>query len=444
MGMADKTWLSRPPRPSLFDPLTGLVTLVNEAQAERSDPDVFVVAAQTADTAVYGFPTTADTKGSGAGLTAQAAWGATIGESIERYACCIVHPEDLIHGSYADLQSQGYALSSPDQWALYDPALYEQMSYARFTPHTKIAWTRAESLTHRTERWVPAALVYMASDAAFREHDGQILGPAISTGAACAASRAEALLKGICEVLERDAFIIMWRNRLSCPRVRIDAASSIHRLFQEKFARPGLEYNLIYTTLDLSIPSFFGFLRDTRRNPPGIVVGGAAHPDPSVAARKTLLELVQGLKWMDYIGHRSFPVVPGFRNIRSFEDRSSLYAFNDLSEAFNFLLESPNEISLSSIASLELGDVHDNLHQCYRLLNEQGLEALALDLTPVDVLECGLHVTKVVIPECQPLEADHLLQFLGGRRWREVPARLGLLSAPPTYASVNLWPHPYP
>lgn len=442
--MANKSWLASPPRPTMFDPLTGLVTLVNEAQTERSDPDVFVVAAQTADTAVYGFPTTADTKGSGAGLTAQAAWGATIGESIERYACCIVHPEDLIHGSYAELSLQGYELSPPEQWALFDPALYEQMSYAPFTPETVVAWTRAESLTHRTERWVPACLVHMASDGTFREHGGQILGPAISTGAACAASRAEALLKGICEVVERDAFIIMWRNRLPCPRVRIDAESSIYRLYNEKFVRPGLEYNLIYTTLDLSIPTFFGILRDTRRNPPGIVVGGAAHPDPHVAARKTLLELVQGLKWMDYIGHREFPVVPGFRNVRSFDDRSSLYAFNDLYEAFDFLLESPNEIDLSSIASLETGNVSDNLRQCYQIMNEQGLETLALDLTPVDVLECGLYVTKVVIPECQPLEADHLLQFLGGRRWREVPTRLGLLSAPTAYESVNHWPHPYP
>ena len=49
-------------------------------------------------------------------------------------------------------------------------------------------------------------------------------------------------------------------------------------------------------------------------------------------------------------------------------------------------------------------------------------------------------VSEEVIPECETMEADHRLPFLGGRRWREVPRWLGL----PQPARVNPFPHPYP
>src|SRR5581483_5813617 len=121
---------------------------------------------------------------------------------------------------------------------------------------TPIAWAQAESLTYKRERLVPACLVYLCSPETFMKEGARLLSVAISTGAACARSHAEALIKGICEVVERDAYIITWRNRLPRPHLRIDPQSAIYSLFNERFARPGLEFNLVYTTLDLSIASF--------------------------------------------------------------------------------------------------------------------------------------------------------------------------------------------
>jgi ribosomal protein S12 methylthiotransferase accessory factor len=278
----------------------------------------------------------------------------------------------------------------------------------------------------------------------FQEYGSQLIGVAVSTGAACGRSRPEAMLKGLCEVVERDAYIIMWRNRLPRPRVKIDPRSNIYNLFNEKFARPGLEYILVYTTLDLSLPSFFGILIDRRRNPPSLIVGGAASLNPDAAVLKTLLELVQGLKWMDSFEGQSFPVEPEFQNIRSFQDRVKLYALNHHPEAFSFLLEGEDVIELSSISSLDTGNLHDNLQLCYGLIGEQDMEILASDLTTVDLEACGLYVTKVLIPQCQPMEGDHRAQFLGGERWHDVPVRMGFRTAHTSIETVNPWPHPYP
>jgi ribosomal protein S12 methylthiotransferase accessory factor len=70
---------------------------------------------------------------------------------------------------------------------------------------------------------VPACLMSLPYSAPFREQGEQTIGPSISTGQAAAASTEAALLGGLCEVIERDAFSIAWLNRLSMPEVQIDS-----------------------------------------------------------------------------------------------------------------------------------------------------------------------------------------------------------------------------
>lgn len=434
-----------PPVPAIEDRLTGLVPFIIEAETDRGDPEVFVAAA-TAPAAdkLNALPDEITTAGSGAGLTFRAAQKATLGECVERYSFSIVHPEDLIFGPYSELSKYGFNPVAPQKFALFHPAQYPHLPFDPFDTGTPIAWAHADSLTNKEDRLVPACMVYIPYYPHFQEQGEKIIANAISTGGACATSRVEGMLKGVCELVERDAVMIMWRNRLALPRVNIDPASALYPIFQEKFARPGLRYTLVYTSLDLAVPSFFGILVDERSGSPSIMVGGAAHPDPSRAALKTLLELVQSLKWKDHMGCDVFEPEPEFRNVRSFDDRARLYASNDLREAFRFLWDHPHEIPLSSIPSLDTGDHRRNLDHCIALLAERDLEVIALDLTPVDADECGLYVTKVIIPGIETMEGDYQVPFLGGWRWREVPVRLGLLENATDLQSVNPYPHPYP
>ncbi len=433
----------RPPQVSAVDNYAGIIPLVVESENERSDPEVFVVAGRISDAQKYGIPTAVIGSGSGAGLDFRSAFMAATGECLERYALSIIHPEDLIFGSYQKLSNEGYNIVSPKTWSLYDKSQYDSIAFAPFYDDTPISWVCAQSITSKNIKLVPASMVYIPYEFFFPKEDEKIVTVAISTGAACATSYAEALLKGVCEIIERDAFMIAWRNRLNLPRVKIDANSSIYSVYQNKLSRSGLEYVIVSTTLDLGVPSFFGFVIDNRSEPPGIVAGGACHPDPSQAVLKTLLELVQGLKWKDYVEHKPTNVEQGFSNIRSFEDRVRLYAFNDMRHSFEFILET-KEVPLSMIPSFDCGSHRSNLDNCISILRKHELEVLALDLTPIDIQQCGYVITKVLAPGCEIMEGDHMMPFLGGRRWREVPFRLGLRSVIPEIESVNPYPHPYP
>lgn len=430
----------------VYDPLTGIVTFLGERECDPTDPGVFIVAAQGADLSVLGFsPTENRIVGSGAGLTYEQAFWAAAGETVERYCAAIVPEEELLVGSYAELARRNIPAAAPHRWALFDPSQYPAISLPPFTENVRLAWIRGRRLSGEGVCHVPACLTYLSPDArVYGAHGAELIGPSTSTGIACAGSELEATFKGLCEVIERDAFIIRWRGTIPCTRIEIDPASRIHAIYRERFVRPGLEYTIFETSLDLPFHSFFGVLRDTRHSPARILVGGACHPDPAQAVLKTLIELAQGFQWANHVRSRQVSVDHDFAAITTFESRMELYVFGDQPRAFDFLFDHAMSRRLSDLASEDRGDLRATLDDAVGRLVRLGLDPVAVDMTTVDAEACGLSVVKVIIPECEGLEGDHAMQFLGGRRWREVPVRLGLRASPIPIEARNRQPHPYP
>ncbi|MEM4218258.1 MAG: YcaO-like family protein, partial [Candidatus Methanomethylicaceae archaeon] len=143
------------------DAYTGLVSHVFEVELYPSDPAVWVMAAKVADVSRYDLPCKVAISGSGAGLTYSDAYGAAIGESVERYACILWHPEDVIFGTYIQMQQSGYNPVEPSRWALFHANQYANLPFAPFNEDTPIGWVPAASLTYRRDCLVPACMVYM-------------------------------------------------------------------------------------------------------------------------------------------------------------------------------------------------------------------------------------------------------------------------------------------
>lgn len=427
--------------PSPVSPMLGVVTYLTEVELGRGEPDVFVAAARGPDMDVLGYATGANLVGSGAGLRREDACAAAVGECLERYAACVVDGEDLLIASYHSLVRSGRKAHDPSAWALFDKS--QQIPYPTFSKERIIAWSEGWDLVTNEPIFLPACFAHLSSSAVLRESGADVVGPAISTGCACAMSTNESLLKGLCELIERDAFMIVWRNRLQIPEVTIDEGTALHQIYTSRFARPGLEYRIWQTTLDFSLPSFFGILFDHRGPDTRMVVGGAANLDAEQAVQKTLCELIQGLSWLEYMGEQNHGTSPDFDEIHNFTDRALLYASRLLPNAYSFLFNDREPVPLSSITS-RLAPIDELLQECLAEVVAKGLQPSAIDLTSDDVRECGYVVTRVVVPGLETMDGDHRLQMLGGTRWRKVPVELGLLSSAPTISTINPFPHPYP
>ena len=149
-----------------------------------------------------------------------------------------------------------------------------------------------------------------------------------------------------------------------------------------------------------------------------ICAGAATDLNPVRAAGKAMIEAVQTREWAKFLGGRGrkFHFASDFGDIRDFEHHVALYAYGDMLHAVAFLLDEDNRRISDCWEDESTGSIGGDLDKTVNILAGHNLETIALDLTTSDVSECGYRVTRAVVPELQPLDADYLHRFLGGRR----------------------------
>lgn len=424
----------------------GIIKQVSDRLVEPDDPRVFHAVTSLTNTArLYGTTASAGTGNSGVGLTRDLAMASAIGETIERYCCAIYDGQSLVRASYGDLTRAGLNAVAPGAFALYAESQYRRPGFIHhpLTEGAVVNWTWGYSLIHGAPVLVPACLVYVP----YRYEDpGDLIAFGVTTGLCCARSRPEALLGGLYEVIERDAIIIMWMNRLPCPRISPSSGSWLPRVFQERFAPCNLRVSLNDITTDLPIPVVFALLIDEDNDGLAVVAGASAHFDPQAAALKALLEAAQGRRWLKLMHERSGPrhYRDDFGDVVSFDDHVRLFGSLQSLAYVDFLAARPEERDVLSLASLGATGTEADLQRCLDLLAANGMDAIAVEVTQPDVAELGFRVMKVLVPGLVDINADHNYPFLGGERLYTVPHKLGFVDHVVQEIELNPIPHPFP
>ena len=195
-------------------PYTGIVRSLEECLHATSDPACFRFACEVGRGAGLLGRSLDHLSGiGGTGLTRAQAAAACVGEALERYSATYVPSERLAVATAAEL---GEAAVAPERFGLFSARQYAQpgFPFRPFARDTPVPWVAGWSLPDRREAWLPAELVFLADT---RTDGGQRIGYATSSGLACAKTLDAALVRGLCEVLERDAFMIVWSTSLPLP-----------------------------------------------------------------------------------------------------------------------------------------------------------------------------------------------------------------------------------
>ena len=435
----------------LVDPKVGIVTHTYMQFREPDDPHLFNATSVVANTERYANDQRigAPPQGNGAaGVTKKACLIAAIGESIERYGCSQVDTETEIFGSFENLRSRGYSCFPPKDVALFSDTQYRnpRFPYREFDNDSTVSWCLCEDITGATVNSVyfPSSLIFMPFSARPGE---QILAPTISTGQACGRTLDHATLSAVMEAVERDAFVISWLNRLPSPRLDIGSSERVGRFLQHYFSDCPMEVTLNLLTLDVRIPVVVATGVD-RRNPHiSCTVGVGAGVDGESAAIKALVELGQDRFYVKHLARTRHPVraLSDYSNIDDFEKRVILYLDATMVRALDFWRsEENNLLSFSDIASIATGSHVESIRQCCKLIEGAGGSVIRKVCTPADVEAAQLSVVKVMIPQFAELEGDHNIRFLGSRRVREVPVRVGYRESQGRDDGLNVYPHPLP
>ncbi len=425
---------------TFVSPLTGVIRSVGETLAAPDEHRLVSIGCELAD----GGPTIAESLD---GYTGSEHWrrevaeAAALGEAIERYSGSFVPAGRLVVATSDELPSA----VDPERFALFSDAQYEtaRFPFRRFRRDTPVSWVDGFALPRGEGVYLPAQLVYMPWR---RRADGEArIGYATSSGLACAGTLEEAVLVGLFELLERDAFMLVWHNRLSLPLLEWGSDPELTRIDQRYFAPTGLSYSAVDLSAFLDVPTVLGVVHGPPDALGALGVGAASAATVDVAWRKALAEAFSVQRW---VRDRSFETPDDLdlpaSDIRTFDAHTLHYAHPGQARRAAFLDSAPTRRDVRDVRPVEGRNVLEQIEAICRRLDERALSAYAVDVTSPDVRSGGLHVAHAVAPELCPLDVVEGARFLGGRRMYEAAYGAGLVPRPLTPADLNPDPHPFP
>ncbi len=216
-----------------------------------------------------------------------------------------------------------------------------------------LKWASAYNMTRKEEVLIPVDWFF-----AINQFNGSSAGNCME----------EAVLQGVCEVVERHASSIISRNKLNTPHINIGSISDRVALeLIEKYRNAGIELHITDFSLDIGIPSVGVLAYDPATYPQEseIVWTAGTATNPQKALIRALTEAAQ---------------LAGDFNSASNYVASGLPKFKDLDQA-EFILASSEEVDISSLPDLSNNNIRLEIESCIEILQGTGLEVIVVDVT---------------------------------------------------------------
>jgi ribosomal protein S12 methylthiotransferase accessory factor len=259
----------------------------------------------------------------------------------------------------------------------------------------------------------------------------------ISTGYAVHTDPVEAVVRGICEVIERDVIAVLWLQRLPLTRLRsgltTDAMSTLIDWFERRF----MQVYLLDATSELGVPTVYALAAADLDPRACRFVGAGTGRTLAQAAEKALLETAGGDDHM----YGSNPPA-SFEDIHGhIGETSQFMAAQERSHAFDFLLgESSEQPTVGERTPLPQNPDRA-LAVLLDRLSGAGMQVAVVDRTTQELSEVGLTAVNVVIPDLQPMSTHPWVQFKGHGRLYAAPRLMGHRVLPEE--ELNPWPQPF-
>jgi YcaO-like protein with predicted kinase domain len=260
------------------------------------------------------------------------------------------------------------------------------------TPHARrfdgaaIPWLRALPLLGRRPGWLPRAVV----DLDLRPPEAFVptLFHVSSNGLASGNCLEEALLHGLCELVERHALAVAredrQRHRVPLDAERVDPGC---REMIGRLRRAGGRVRIFDVTCGIAVPAFF--VEAVFPDLPRVWMGSGCHPAPEVALSRALTEAAQSR--LTYIAGARDDIVP----VAPWQEAAPHRAFDSLAEA-------PGGRALADVEGFSGATVAEDLEWVLDRLAANGLRPYYVDLTRPDL---GIAVAKAFVAGLR--EAHH-------------------------------------
>lgn len=427
----------------IVDAKTGIVRALVEQSRRNDERKLFTYIAWMCNTSQYS-DINVQRFTNGVSLNRDMAMIQALGEAIERYCLSIYRKDEFLMASSKDLEDQALdptTIVSFSERQLAQP-LFKRF---RFTEDTQFRWVQGYSLTQHKPIYLPAQLIYFYDytyDLA-RSQEEPIIRFPDTNGSAPWMSLAGALRHGICEIIERDANMITWLNRLQCKRVNIESSQNEYLIkLRNIHDRYGFDLYVYDITTDIPVPTMLAIVIDRSGVGPSVVVGTASNLDPETAIIKAIEDAKVGPDLRDAVLKNPNLDITQIRNPSL--AHGLFWWGRDKIQHLDFLLNNKEVQDIKAIPNQASNDVRKELTQLLEYFARQQMEVAYVDVTTPDVYnDLGFRVVKLIIPELHPIHLLEQFRYLGGRRLYHVPRLLGYTDREPEENEFNRIPHPF-
>ena len=430
--------------PHLLDPKMGIITGVSEHPLETDSPRFFRYNGSAANTVAFGdYQNFAI--GGGAATTRELALVKTVGECVERYSAAIYDKKNFPLCSFNDAS---FPCVHPSKFALYSKEQYEheEFDFDEFTVDSPVRWTQATNMATKEIISVPASMVYVPYFFYENGDETPIIQP-ISTGLSCHCSYQEAVVGGICEVIERDNFMITWQAKLSRTKIRHESLSAENKDLIQRFEEVGYEVHLMDISNETKITGILAVATSKNTKFVPLVVAASVSLDPEEAVRKALEELAHTERYAYQIRNElpRLEVHEEFDNVLGQVHHVNFWMDSEIGTKAEFLYGSNNWMDFSELIDYakEVSTPTEEMNLLTSILKESGFNVLVTEITSIDVKSLGMNVIRAIIPGYHPLFMGYHKRPLGSERLWTLPQKLGFEGIQRETGDYP-YPHPFP
>lgn len=289
----------------------------------------------------------------GKGGTPHQAEASAVMELAERFSFFSFkdNPRNFLLEEYRNIKDRALPFESIAQ-SVHDDSLELDRAREVFS-RLPLKWTRGYNLTKDKELLIPFDWFFTINE---------------FNGTSAGNCQEEAILQGICEVVERHVSSVINLNRLKTPA--IDLSSTVDPLVLElikKYQKEGIKLYASDFSLNTGIPSIGVLAYDPSTFPDKseIVWTAGTTPNPQKALNRALTEVAQ---------------LAGDFDTSANYVASGLPKFKDLAEA-DFVMHPDKKIGISSLPDLSNDNIKVEVKNCIKALSKMGMEVILVDIT---------------------------------------------------------------
>ena len=358
----------------------GITRVADITDLDRIGMPVFTAIRPTAEDgaiSIYG----------GKGITKDHAKASAMMEGFERYSAEKQDSDETIIATADEIAEKGNpvelkSLNLPQQFEKEDVNALQ------------LEWSLTHDLISGKDYYVPSNAVFHPYTP---ESNIRSLFKSNTNGLASGNILEEAILHGIFEVIERDAWSIFELTHKNYSQINLDSIESeLINDTIDKFESEGIKIKLMDFTADVKIPTIAASADDTITRDAGLLtLGMGTHLDPEVAILRALTEVAQS-RATQINGAREDTVRADFAREAGYERMKRINRF--------YFKQEETQIDLGDIENKSTTSINEDMEIVKNELVDNGIsKILYTDLTRP---ELDVSVVRVIIPEMELYAID--------------------------------------